>query len=138
MGSLEDAALVTDLIAFVKDFYRDYEPVSDVNEETEKMVARAKALIERHSASQKTAEDRKAQDDQRSDRLREFFGTVCSKENWKMPINAVIKAEDEAVAIDAIIFMTGGGDITVTQSPAQKKKGLIRIQAPGYYATVGA
>lgn len=34
-----------DPIAFIKDFYREYEPCSDVNEQTEKMVARAKALI---------------------------------------------------------------------------------------------
>jgi len=37
--------LQEDLIAFVKKFYIDYEPVRDVNDETEVMVQRARALL---------------------------------------------------------------------------------------------
>lgn len=71
-------------------------------------------------------------------KLKAIFEQVCNKTNWKLPINAVIKAEDQRLATEAIIYFTGGGDIHVSQSGAQKKKGLIRIQAPGYYASVGA
>ncbi len=45
-GAEKDGLADSDLLSFVKDFYRDYEPISDVNEETEKMVARAKSLID--------------------------------------------------------------------------------------------
>lgn len=74
--------------------------------------------------------------DQHNEKLRAFFGKICNKENWKYPIDAIIRAEDEELAVEAIVFMTGGGNIITCAHP--KKKGMIRIKAPGYYATVGA
>jgi len=133
-----------DLLAFVRDFHNAQDfaksagAVYDASEELLSMAVRAEKLLGKPAVAQKTVAAMKEKEADRGERLRKVFNKVCNKKNWKMPINAVIKKEDERETIEAILYMTGGGDIIVTATPAQKKKGLIRIEAPGYYAVVGS
>jgi hypothetical protein len=65
--------------------------------------------------------------------LDEVFKLVQPKDNWKMPIDAVVpRGTKLAMLKEAVIFFTGS-------SPTIKQvRGGFRVTAAGYYAAVGA
>ena len=67
--------------------------------------------------------------------LTEAFNRVENKENWKLPIDAVVTvnfAELNAIKA-AVIFFTGGA-----AKSKRRLAGVYHITAPGYYNSVGA
>ena len=67
--------------------------------------------------------------------MTEAFNRVCNKENWKNPIDTTIRATEKDLDVihDAIVFFTGSmADIW------KVRKGMYRVQAAGYYLTIGA
>jgi hypothetical protein len=65
--------------------------------------------------------------------LHAAFSAIQDKTNWKMPIRAHIKPEDQAIVDAAIIYFAGGG--------AEFHKvhdNLMVVEAPGYYNVIGA
>jgi len=68
--------------------------------------------------------------------LEAAFARVRPAENWKMPIDVTIDEvndEEQAVIAEAIAFYTGS---VATFTPVMGFK--VRVQAAGYYATIGA
>lgn len=66
--------------------------------------------------------------------LSEAFDMIRPTENWKMPIDAVIRDNDNVELVQyACMFYTGDYG-TVTDN----NDGTYRIRAPGYYMTIGA
>lgn len=61
------------------------------------------------------------------------FKKVQDNRNWKNPINAVIDAGQEDITTEAIIFYTGS---IAQYTPAGK--GKVRVEAAGYYLTIGS
>lgn len=70
------------------------------------------------------------------DELREVFTKVADPHNWKNPVHAVIPKVDRDKVDTALIFMTGAGISKAT--PIASNPNQLYIQAPGYYATIGA
>lgn len=71
-----------------------------------------------------------------ADELQRIFSKIENKENWKYPVHAIIPKADRDKVNAALIFMTGAGiskAVPVAGNPDQ-----LYIQAPGYYATIGA
>jgi hypothetical protein len=66
------------------------------------------------------------------DELKEAFDSVCNKENWKMPINAVIASDNEAVVRAAIIYYAG------CEPTFDFCDNFLQVEAVGYYIAVGA
>ena len=65
--------------------------------------------------------------------LTPFFNAVCDKTNWKLPIKATIRREDLAQTIRAIEWFAGSRT-TVTDLGSDQ----VCVEAPGYYADIGA
>jgi hypothetical protein len=65
--------------------------------------------------------------------LEAAIAMVQNKENWKLPINAIVKNEDIQVTLAAINYFAGGA-CNVTHLA----NGTAHITAPGYYALIGA
>lgn len=97
--------------------------------------ARLEKVLSEFIAADKMAKDQAVKKHDHHEAMREIFGKICNQENWKKPIDAVISPKDAELAREAIVFMTGSPDVVVT--PASKK-GMLRIRASGYYASVGA
>jgi hypothetical protein len=67
------------------------------------------------------------------DELREAFSLVKNRENWKLPVDAVVPVDADMGRIDAAVaYFTGGG---ITQL---KVKDGWRVLAAGYYACIGS
>lgn len=70
--------------------------------------------------------------------LRKAFDKVAPKDNWKNPINTIVDGtEDVSLILSAIQFMTGSTGF-VTLVSRQDGQLAYRIEAAGYYATIGA
>lgn len=68
------------------------------------------------------------------ERLQEVFALVKDKENWKMPVDAVVHpevAQVEEIEI-AVTWFTGGG------VEIWEEDGQWRVTAPGYYEEIGS
>jgi len=65
--------------------------------------------------------------------LRRAFRLVAPIENWKDPIHATVDERYSAILKYAIPFMTGSTPVIIKIAD-----GKIRVQARGYYASVGA
>ena len=63
-----------------------------------------------------------------------WFRKIATVGNWKMPIDAVIDAADLEQCSNAAIWFTGAPLVVVAELPL----GRVRVQAPGYYETIGA
>jgi len=63
----------------------------------------------------------------------EFFDLIKNKEDWKMPIKAIIDEKDFAGCDDACIFFTGSELVQTGKT----KDGRIKVQAAGYYMAIG-
>ena len=61
------------------------------------------------------------------------FSLVANKENWKMPIRAMVIKEKAEVVGYAVPWFTGG-PATITPT----HYGTVLVTAAGYYACVGA
>ena len=66
--------------------------------------------------------------------LETAFGKVERKENWKLPINAIVSESDVKVVNDAVAFYTGEG-LSLSVSVGE---GKFLVKARGYYEVVGA
>jgi hypothetical protein len=66
--------------------------------------------------------------------LQAAFDTLANKENWKLPISAVIQQRDFAVHDYAAVFFTGG-HLTIHQ---QLSNGFIEVRGNGYYHHIGS
>lgn len=62
------------------------------------------------------------------------FNKIKPKDNWKMPINAVIDEADVPECNEAAVFFTGGC-IEITR---RMKGGKVRVRGAGYYNCIGA
>lgn len=62
-----------------------------------------------------------------------WFAKISPAPNWKMPISIWIEKSDFENCSQAAIFFTGSA-LTITN----KSFGKVKVEAPGYYATVGA
>jgi hypothetical protein len=68
------------------------------------------------------------------DQLREAFRLVKDKENWKLPVDAVVPGGANRDAISAAVaFYTGSSAEFVKTG-----KGRYRVLAAGYYACIGS
>lgn len=63
-----------------------------------------------------------------------FFEMIRPAGNWKMPISARIEAEHVDDCNQACIWFTGAPLVVEGTMP----DGKLWVQAPGYYATIGA
>ena len=63
------------------------------------------------------------------------FAKIAPKGNWKDPINVWIDESDFAECEQAAIWFVGGG-LAIVDRIADR--GMVRVTAPGYYATIGA
>lgn len=62
------------------------------------------------------------------------FNLVAPKDNWKMPVDALLeRGYDEKLICDAVIHFTGSVPTFI-----KARSGRARVQAAGYYATIGA
>jgi hypothetical protein len=69
------------------------------------------------------------------DRLRPFFEAVEDKTNWKNPIaHAYVSREALADTIEAIQFFAGSATTVAWDGDRE----MFRLNAPGYYISVGA
>ena len=70
------------------------------------------------------------------------FSAVANAENWKLPVDAKIKADDLSVTAAAIAFHTGAFPTVESHGEWLNAEGkliwLVRVTAPGYYETIGA
>lgn len=98
-------------------------------------VQRLETVLKAFVTTHEKIESQVKEVDDHNDRLREYFGKICNQENWKMPIDCIIDEKDEQLAEEAIVFMTGGGEIRFTST---RTRGKVRVRAPGYYAVIGA
>jgi hypothetical protein len=70
------------------------------------------------------------------EQMLEWFNKVQDDKHWKNPINKVItkpSSEELACLREAVVYYTGSM-ITVTEMKGNK----IRVEADGYYLTIGA
>lgn len=66
--------------------------------------------------------------------LSKAFELVAPKENWKNPIDSLVETGADAELIrDAVVHFTGSVPNIITA-----RSGRMRVQAAGYYATIGA
>jgi hypothetical protein len=72
--------------------------------------------------------------------LCEAFAGVTNVDHWKKPINAVIDLDDRGMAMvrEAVVFFTGSVPSFSPMLGARLPKCRYRVQAAGYYATIGA
>jgi len=74
--------------------------------------------------------------------LNAAFSAVANKENWKMPINAVVSLNSETMAVmrEAVIFFTGSVPKFKAIGATTNKNGAgnYKVTAKGYYLTIGA
>lgn len=70
------------------------------------------------------------------------FRRVCSPKNWKDPINSLVQAKDIPVTEAAIVFYTGSVPVftklAVQPDFRYADNELYRVDADGYYLTIGA
>lgn len=67
------------------------------------------------------------------ERLKALFELVQNKNNWKFPIDAIVPFGTNLKDLDAAIVHFTGSLATFTDRPEG-----IRVQADGYYRTIGA
>jgi hypothetical protein len=67
--------------------------------------------------------------------LKAAFELVENKENWKLPIDAVVPYESKLDQIREAVIFFAGCTPRFTLSPS---KGFVRVRAAGYYMAVGA
>lgn len=72
------------------------------------------------------------------DELHRAFDAVANKENWKLPIAAVIDRDMLEVTCFAIMFFTGSIATTIPMQMLGGEAGKFSVTADGYYAAVGA
>ncbi len=65
--------------------------------------------------------------------LKEMFDNVCSKDHWKNPIRAWVKANDLELARQAVEYYTAT-EVEVVQELVINGLKFYEIIAPGYYA----
>ena len=65
---------------------------------------------------------------------RPWFELIQNKENWKLPIEAVIPQRYFTKFYNAAVFFTGGGLIL----DQEHKNGLVTVRGKGYYHYIGA
>lgn len=68
------------------------------------------------------------------DELLQAFNKVCNKDNWKLPIDAMIERSEEEIIREAVIYFTGC-EPSFQHVPGSGKS---RVTAVGYYNAVGA
>lgn len=62
------------------------------------------------------------------------FNSVCNKDNWKMPIDAIVEDPDYDMIKEAVAFFAG---CKPSFEPIHGTD-RVRVQAVGYYQAVGA
>lgn len=67
--------------------------------------------------------------------LEAAFNAVRNPENWKMAIKAEVKLEYVSTVQAAVAFFAGGG-AKITKY--NEITGMATVEAPGYYALIGA
>jgi hypothetical protein len=67
--------------------------------------------------------------------LRAAFDLVAPFDNWKLPIDAWINPAFLLPCMKAVDHFAGGGLKMIETDP---KTGRLHVQAPGYYAIIGA
>jgi hypothetical protein len=65
--------------------------------------------------------------------LKEAFNKVANKENWKLPIDAIIHESEMEIVEEAVIFFTGSIP-SLFDAPEDK----VRVVSKGYYFEIGA
>ena len=76
--------------------------------------------------------------------LEEFFDTVANEENWKMPINKIVRLKGSREILgtyEAVRFFAGCTPefhFTMTRDGLQEEGPMFRVEAEGYYMAVGA
>ena len=66
-----------------------------------------------------------------------WFKKIQPNVNWKFAVDAIIEADDFEQCNQACIWFTGS-ELTKVEMPGCTIPGIIRVTAPGYYATIGA
>ena len=67
------------------------------------------------------------------DELRVAFALVKNRENWKLPVDAIVPVDTDLRVVDAAVcYFTGGG---IDQQPVRDGW---RVTAAGYYACIGS
>lgn len=71
--------------------------------------------------------------------LETAFNRVVNKSNWKNPIDTIVTVQPLSGELDdireAVIFYTGS---VCKFSRGEGDRRIVRVQAAGYYATIGA
>lgn len=62
-----------------------------------------------------------------------WFAKISPAPSWKMPISCWIEESDFENCSEAAVFFTGA-PLTITA----KSFGKVKVEAPGYYNTIGA
>ena len=66
--------------------------------------------------------------------LHDAFTKVQDKQHWKNPIDALVEKKDIDIVTEAIIHFTG----SIPTFQPKKGSGKYRVQAAGYFLTIGA
>jgi len=66
--------------------------------------------------------------------LHDAFGLLHLGDNWKAPIDAYVPTEFASAVVEAIGYFCGGG----AKTSSGFIPGFTLVQAPGYYALIGA
>jgi hypothetical protein len=68
------------------------------------------------------------------DQLKAAFALVRPASDWKLPIDAIVPAETDTMAVHAAVEFFTGGQAEIVSRP----NGTMRVTAPGYYACIGS